>query len=71
MSARGVSARRAQGGTGYALVDLHCLRVAEVELVDDALCATAVGAVRLGEECDKVFIDGGLYEVLCRGHCWV
>jgi len=48
-------------------VDLDCLLCvsAEVELVDDALCTAAVGAGRLGEEGDKVFVDRGLDELLC------
>jgi len=52
-------------------VDLHRLVFAEVELIDDALCTTAVGALRLGKESDKVFIDRVLDEILCRGHCRV
>lgn len=58
-------------GTGYALVDLDLLAFAEVEVVDDALCTTAVRAPRLGEDSNKVFVDGLLNEFLCRGHCWV
>jgi len=38
-------------------IDLHRLAFGQVQVVDEALCTTAVWAVRLGEHGDKVFVD--------------